>query len=336
MIKGDKVKTIGVALETKEDAKKSGVIDLNFAYHWREAEEIKKIVNAIEAAGFSVVLIGSPEKLILEVEKFRNKIDFIFNLSVGFVTRYRLSRGPNLYSLLGIPYSGADPYTKMVSQNKHLMKSLWDKIGIPTPKWVYIHSVDEIENMRYPKFPLIVKPAYEGSSIGLDKDSVVSNYKDLFNRAKDLFAKLKMPVIVEHFIEGKEFKVGIIGNEEKEFVGVIEDISAETKRLGNEFLHFNAKHTGQYKKRRISSEKIEDSSLIEDSLKIYKLFIPIDYGVIDARVDEKGQHYFIEFNADATLHPKRTLASCCSLHGVSYNEMIQKILKTSFQRWNIK
>ncbi|MGA1871302.1 MAG: D-alanine--D-alanine ligase [bacterium] len=331
-----RIKTIGLVLETKEDAINSGASDLKYVYHWREPDEIEAIVDAIRSIGYEVIIIGPPEKFFFEFHAFHNEIDFIMNLSVGFYSRYRLAIGPNLYELCKIPYSGADPYTKMMSQNKHFMKSFWDKMGISTPKWVYIHSREEIENINYPEFPVIVKPAYEGSSIGLQHSSVVSNKKDLHESINIIFETLNMPVIIEHFIEGYEYKVGIIGNEELAFCGIIEDIKSNGQSMGKEFLSFESKSIGKYLKRQCEKNDPKLSNIIRDSLRVYKLFLPVDYGTMDVRVDKYGNHYFLEFNADATLHPQRTLAQCCHLNGLNFNEMIIKILSTSMKRWGIQ
>jgi D-alanine-D-alanine ligase len=327
-----KIKNIGIVLETKADAMKTGQ-PLDQLYHWREPGEIAAITGAIKELGFTPVILGTPADLAAHPV---TGVDFIFNLSVGFVDRYRLAAGPALYSLLQLPYSGADPYTKMMSQHKHAMKSFWDKLGIPTPEWAYIHTPDDVRAASLPPFPLILKPAYEGSSIGIDENSVIHSKKRLFAKADELFARLHMPMIAERFIAGRECKVGIIGNTETEFSGIIEDISADGKWLGEEMLYFRAKKAGTYSKRTLAAGDDLSKRIMKDSRRIYELFRPVDYGTMDVRVDGQGRHYFLEFNADATLHPQRTLAQCCALNGIDYRTMIGKILSASFKRWGIK
>ena len=321
-------------METKEDAPNTGIISLDHLYHWREPEEIEAIINAIQSLGFEAALLGAPWTVARDSSRLK-RVDFIFNLSVGFSTRFRLSLGPSLYELWGLPYSGADPYTKMVSQNKHLMKSFWDKQGISTPAWVYLHSQADLTEVTFSDFPLIVKPAYEGSSIGLGPEAVVDNMPNLLERIHMIFNDLRMPVIVERFISGPEYKVGVIGNEDPDFLGLIEDIIRDGSSLNDHFLHFHVKSTGVYEKAQRDLNAPEFTLMLKDVLKIYRYFLPVDYGTFDLRFDERGQHYFLEFNADATLHPRRTLAQCCALNGVGFQEMIRKILQSSFRRWGI-
>ncbi len=328
------MKIIGIVLETREDALACGKPNLDAIYHWREPEEIQALRHAIKAAGYESVLLGPPKEVCRDLSKLRG-MDFILNLSVGFVSRSRLAEGPALYELCGIPYSGADPYAKIMSQHKPLMKSLWDKMGIPTPEWAYLHEKEDLGRVHIPGAPLIVKPAYEGSSIGINPSSVVRNMTDLKSQVDRIFCSLKTPVLIERFIEGHEYHVGIIGNSDIEFIGMIEDLKLDGSPLDAEFSYFEAKKVGRYRKvaRDINNPLFQE--LLEDVRKAYRLFSPIDYGVMDIRMDSQGNHYFLELNADATLHPQRTLAKCCELNGVPYVDMIRKILTCSFRRWGI-
>src|SRR5574339_572753 len=151
------VQSIGVVLEQLEDAKAVGR-PLSELYHWREPEEIEAVTQALRSHGFSVTLLGTPANLCTNIDKTRAEVDFIFNISVGFITRFRMSQGPALYELLQIPYSGADPYSKMVSQNKQLTKALLDRLGIPTPPWAFLQSIDDLPAADLLSFPMIVKP----------------------------------------------------------------------------------------------------------------------------------------------------------------------------------
>jgi len=330
-----KISTIGIVFETKDDALVTG-LPIDRLYHWRENSEIASINSAIKESGFKTILIGNPAKLLKKIQYFKKNIDFIFNLSVGFITRYRLSQGPSLYSLADIPYSGADAYTKMVSQNKQLQKSFFDKLNIPTPSWSYIHSKEDISACKLPKHPAIVKPAYEGSSIGIYPRSLSRNNKETRFKAAGLIKSNKMPLIIENFIAGKEYKVGIIGNLPKVFIGMTEDTLTNGASLGKEFLHLSAKKDIIFSKKTADINRKEFRALRDDCLKIYRLLGPMDYATFDIRMDRFGQHYFLEVNADATLHPLRTLAKCCALHNMDFDSMIQFILNSSLKRQGLQ
>ncbi len=329
-----RTRKIGIALETKEDAASVGA-PLEDLYHWREPEEIEAIVGAVESLGFRAVLLGPPAAIVRGLPASARGIDFILNLSVGFQTRHRLAAGPALCELLGLPYSGADPYTKLVSQNKHLMKSIWDKLGIPTPAWTFVPLGFDPAALDYPDFPLIVKPACEGSSIGLGPDAVVGGRAELCRRVRAIHERLRLPAVAESFVAGREIKVGVVGDADPVFVGCLEDVTGEGLPLGDEFLFFNAKTVGVFDKRTVDAGSPEMRGLIADALRIYRLFLPVDFGTFDVRMDGAGRHYFLEFNADATLHPKRTLAQCAALQGMDFPRLIEAILKVSFARWGM-
>ena len=326
--------TIGIVLETESDADLLG-IDKSLLYHWRVPKEIEAIVSSIEELGYMVEIIGTPETLLFNIDKYKQEIDFIFNLSVGFISRFRLGKGPSLYELAGIPYSGADPYTKITTQNKQICKAFFDKMLIPTPSWTLVSQGDSIETALLPDFPLIVKPAYEGSSIGINKSSLVNNSADLKEAVRIVHEELNMPVVIEAFISGYEYKVGIIGNGQNKSVYMLEDVKTDGSSMEDDFLYYRVKTDGIYNKVKRDIYEQKYSGLLNMCLKAYALFEPVDYGTFDIRGDHEGNCYIIEFNADATLHPDRTLAKCCELHGISYSKMIEEILKTALNRWGL-
>lgn len=328
------VHSIGIVLEQLEDAKAVGR-PLQELYHWREPEEIEAVTRALSSLGYQVTLIGTPASLSGNADQMLAEIDFIFNISVGFITRFRMSQGPALYELLGMPYSGADPYSKMVSQNKQLTKGLLDGLGIPTPPWVFLQSLDELPTVDVLVFPMIVKPAWEGASIGMDQDAVVFNRDDLRERVGRILKNMRMPVIVEQFIVGRELKVGMVGHDPITFSGIIEDTMGKGTPLGDQFLYFDAKKKGSFSKRALNIADPVYVRLMADCHRLYQTFAPLDYATFDVRMDAEGNHYFLEFNADATLHPRRTLAECCRLNGLSYDLLIKGILDSAFRRFNL-
>jgi D-alanine-D-alanine ligase len=329
------VKNIGILFETLEDAHAVECKPLELLDHWREANEIEAIRNAIENLGFKTKLLGTPEHFTKN-SKNNNEIDFVFTLSVGYVTRFRQAKGAMICELLNIPYSGADPYSKILGQNKHMSKSLFNHIGIPTPDWNYIFDMDQVDEIKFPPYPLIVKPACEGTSCGIYNESLVSNRRELIRQIDYTLNEVKLPVIVEQFINGKEFKVGYIGNEERLFEGMFEDVHSDGSPLMDDFLHYDAKKSRDFAKQKRNFNHSLYSGLKNYCNIIYDLFCPIDYGIFDIRQSLEGDFYIIEFNTDASLHPERSLAQCCELNNISFDAMIEKILKSSFKRQGIE
>lgn len=328
--------------ESREDALKAAStivkkehVNIDVLYHWREQEEIDSIVGAIRNMGFEVRILGTPSDIVSNMSIVKKQVDFIFNLSRGFRKRFRLSVTPAIFEATGIPYCGADPYTKLVCQNKHLMKALWDKINIPTPPWVYIEDTSSLQDIVLPEFPLIIKPAFEGNSIGINANAVAYNKEELYAKIEAINCTFNTPLIIEKFISGKEFKVVCIGNQNKKFVGMLEYLNPDGSSLKNEFVYFNAKLNGNYYQVRRNINLAEYKQIKSDCDKVYEMLLPVDYGTFDVRMDDCGKHYFLEFNADDSLHPEGTFAQCCKLNDVGYDKMVSYILKTAFERWNL-
>ncbi|MFC2133653.1 D-alanine--D-alanine ligase [Bacteroidota bacterium] len=276
------IKNIGILYETLEDAQKIKNKPLEYLDHWREQSEIEAIRNAIEKLGFNTILLGTPKKFAKN-NKINPDIDFIFSLSCGYVSRFRQAAGAMVSYLLQLPYTGADPYAKILGQNKHLTKSLFDHIGIPTPKWNYIHSLKHLSDINFPPFPLIVKPACEGTSVGIFEESVVSKKEDLIKQIEFIINDINLSVIVEQFIIGEEIKVGFIGNHERLFEGMFEDVHEDGSSLMSDFLHYNAKKKRNFTKLKLDYYDSSFAKLRDYCILIYELFCPVDYGVFDIR-----------------------------------------------------
>ncbi len=330
----DPVMKIGIVLETREDALKMGISSINELYHWREDIEIDKILQTLFNLDHVPVILGPPDKLCRAGSSIVEGIDIILNLSVGFSKRFRLSSPPSIYEYMRIPYTGADPYSKMVSQNKHLMKSFFDKLSIPTPDWTYIQETADLKSACFPHCPVIIKPAHEGSSVGIGKDSVILQGSMLNEAVEKALLHFKMPFIVERFIPGRELKVGMIGDCSPRTVCIAEDVY-KGKPLGDKYLFFEAKKAGVFDKIHIDHTDPLYAGILDDCNRIYDLFKPLDFCTFDIRQNENKEHFFLEFNADATLHPHRTLAQCCELSGIPYKEMFKRILDSARQRWGL-
>ncbi len=327
------IKTIGLVLEQEEDARRIGV-PMEHLAHWRDEGEIEAIKSALEVMGYQVIILGTPKNILKNKLDVIKSIDFIFNLSVGFQSRFRLAEGPLLFELLDIPYSGADPYTKLTTQNKHKFKAFMDKIGISTPDWVYISTPEDLSHMTLPDFPLIIKPAFEGTSIGIYKQNKVNSFDELKAATVTLYNQLKMPMVIEQFISGRELKLGMIGHKNKEFY-LLEDVKEDGSSLGHDFLYYDIKEHRVYNKAFRDINKEQYKELKDMCEKVYDLYEPIDFGSFDIRCDLEGHYYIIEFNTDATLHPQKTLSMCCKLSGVSHQELIEKIMQSALERWGL-
>ena len=161
--------------------------------------------------------------------------DFVFNLAEGQgVSRSREARVPGVLEMLGIPYSGSDPMTLAVTLDKDCAKRLVQAAGVAVPQGVVVDdprsSILNLPSSVFdagPSFPLIVKPAWEGSSKGIRNNCLVTRAEDLDSAILALQQGHCQPVLVEEFIEGDELTVGVFGNDPPEILGVMRVLPRE-------------------------------------------------------------------------------------------------------------
>ena len=138
-------------------------------------------------------------------------VDLIFNIAEGVEGRNREAQVPALCELLGIPYTGSDSATLAIALDKALGKKVLLQHDILTPKF----QRDGVGRERLSpdmKYPLIVKPNAEGSSKGIGSTSVVDNEEELRDKVKELLERYRQPALVEEYISGREFTVGLLGD----------------------------------------------------------------------------------------------------------------------------
>src|SRR5262249_52835035 len=152
--------------------------------------------------------------------------DFVFNLAEGEgIGRCREARLPAVLEMLGIPYSGSDPLTLAATLDKDCAKRLMASAGVAVPNGFVVDSRSQIANCKLQiancKLPVIVKPAWEGSSKGIRKNSLVEHARDLPQVVEAMLGDYRQPVLIEEFIQGDELTVGILGKAPPEVLGVM-------------------------------------------------------------------------------------------------------------------
>ncbi|MCM8757646.1 MAG: ATP-grasp domain-containing protein [Candidatus Omnitrophica bacterium] len=321
--------------------------DLKTDYKFRENEPpdanaefdlpqtVDTVASAIESLGFKVKRIGNVYNLLKNLDNLG--VDIVFNIAEGKDTRNRESQVPVILETLGIPYVGSDGLTLGLTLDKITTKRLMISEGIPTPKFFEAKTAEYI-NVDHLNFPLIVKPRYEGSSKGLDVKAKVDNEMELKERIKYIISTYKQPALVEEFIRGYEFTVAIVGNDEpKVFAPVQTKIDGRLKP-GDLFYSFE---------RLIDPSRIEyifpplieerfQKEMMELALKVYRIVDCRDFGRVDFRMDEDGHPYVLEINPLPCLSTEDVFKIIADKIGISYKEMIGKILFSALRRYNLK
>lgn len=299
-------------------------------------ETIDAIVSALEKTGNSVVKLGWGRKALKAI--LSQDIEFIFNISEGFSGRNREAHMPSVFEMLEIPYSGSDPLTLSLAQDKVLAKQILMQNGIKAPDYFVINKLQDIDRLPYGiKCPLFVKPSWEGSSKGIMQSSKILKKEDLISCAKNILQNYPgQPVLVERYIHGREFTVGILGNKEPGVIGVMEILpkikgtkdffySIEVKRDWENLVTYEcpAKIDAALRK------KIEDAAI-----RAFKVFGCRDLARVDFRVNMLGEIYFIEINPLPGLSPKYSdIVIMAKKMGWAYDKFIMAIFDSALSRY---
>lgn len=328
--------TIGLLFESQADLLTDANASDATHYHWREAAEVESITQALTALGYQVDEIGAVDRLL---ERWRQDQlpEFVWNLSVRALSRSRTAIAPALLEQLGIPYTGADAACKSLVLNKDWLKPLLAWSEIQTPPWYRYGLGDDINQV--PEWPTsILKPACEGYSLGLTRFESTQGLVTLRAIVSDLHQQFQAPILCEPLIIGREITVGLVGNPGCEpfpiLCGAVETLTLDQQPLGDRVLDVAAKRQGGFQKVPVDLTSPELVPLQCVALKLMEFLAPLDYATFDFRVTSEGHAYLLDVNADATLHPQRSLAQIATKAGWSYSDLIAAILKTACHRWS--
>jgi D-alanine-D-alanine ligase len=225
------------------------------------------------------------------------------------------------FDLHHISYCGSGAKASRLAMDKHLSKLIAKTESIPTPKWILVKSDNfstQLLNQNSIKFdfPYIVKPADEGSTVGLSLINNVSEIEDAINLA----GKYSTNILIEEYIPGRELTVGILGSKVLPIIEIISD---------NELYDYDCKYTkgkSQYKVPAELPEKVT-RKIQDDALKIYKAVGCRHYGRVDFRLNKKNEHYFLEINTLPGMTSSSLLPMAAQAAGLDFPDLADTIIK---------
>jgi D-alanine-D-alanine ligase len=228
---------------------------------------------------------------------------------------------PAVLEMLGIPCTGPDPLAIGITLDKALGKLVAKAHGIPTAPWVVAGRGSRVGALRY---PLFVKPAAEGSSMGITARSICRNEGEL-DSAVSQVSKYGA-VLIEEFLNGEEFTVGIVAGK---VVGVMQVVP---RKLDEDFIYsIEVKRDWQ---ERVDYRLVDQPRAAAVAMAIWNAFDLRDVARVDVRVDRDGIHNFVEVNPLPGMHPTNSdLILLIEAAGWTYNEMIAAILGSAEERW---
>jgi len=280
-------------------------------------------------------------------EKFRkHKPDIVFNIAEGANGISREAQIPAMLDMLQIPYTGSDPLTLTTCLDKARTKEILSYHKIPTAKFLYAETLIDLRNFNL-NFPVIIKPVGEGSSKGIFNSSFVNNIQELKERLEYNFEIYKQPFLIEEYLPGREFTVAIIGNNSDIEVLPIVEINFDELPEGLMPIYsYEAKWIVDTRDNPLKIftcpaeiDKNLEEKIKDVALKSYKVLRCRDWSRIDIRLDKDGEPNILEINPLPGILPDPDDNSCfpkaARAAGLSYEEMINKVLFTAVKRYNL-
>lgn len=323
---------IGLTYDLRSDYLAAG-------YGEEETAEFDKesTIDALEAAiqrfGAETERIGNLQALLPKLVAGA-RWDLVFNIAEGLYGYGREAVIPSLLDAYRIPYTFSDPLNLTVTLHKGVAKRVVRDFGIATPQFAVIENAEDFAALTLP-MPLFLKPVSEGTGKGVTAASKVTNRDQLASVGKDLLERYQQPVLVETFLPGREFTVGLIGTgKAAKVIGAMEVILLANSDLVG-YTYRNKEEYGDLVRYQPATDSTAKEAMAA-ALASYRALGCRDAGRVDLRCDSYGVPQFIEVNPLAGLHPVHSdLCILSGMVGLSYDELIASILRSAIKRHNL-
>jgi D-alanine-D-alanine ligase len=306
---------------------------------------LEQIRAALTSGGHSTSLLSVGSDVEPVVAGLRTASpDLVFNLAESFGGKSALeSNVAALLNLLGLRYTGSSPAGLLLAGDKSLAKKILRVHDIRSPKFttLYRGALDLAGDLA---FPLIVKPPQEDASIGITSSSLVRDIRELFGKIDEMQSQFQAPVLVEEFVDGREFYVGVLGNVQPEALPVIElDFSAMPAglpRIASWEAKWGTDGEGAGEEfagtKSVFPEGLADELIARMERVAVECFQALrlrDYARIDLRVTDGGDVYVIEVNPNPYLERESEFARAAKRAGHSYDALISRIVDLAAARY---
>jgi D-alanine-D-alanine ligase len=273
------------------------------------------VYDALISLGVDAVKIDTQENLIQQLSA--HKFDAAFIALHGVGGEDGTIQG--LLEFYGLPYTGSGVKASAICMDKWRTKLIWLGLDLPTPKFVKADSLGMLEGFaRNVGYPIMVKPALEGSSIGISKAKALADLEQSFISA----ASTGSPVLAEQFITGKEFTVAILGGRA---------LPAIQLKPANEFYDYDAKYLQDDTEYLVPCglSKTKERELQELAVKAYEAVDCSGWGRVDFMQDENEKFWLIEVNTVPGMTDHSLVPMAAKADGISFPELVLDILKAN-------
>lgn len=309
---------------------------------WDDVETIEAVRDAL-GERHEVIPVEASEGAFDALRRARP--DIVFNIAEGSHGACREGHIPSMLEYLGIPYTASDPLTLNICLDKARTKEILAYHGLPTARFRVVAEKSFSFNSLH--YPLMVKPLYEGSSIGILDNSLVRTRQEMRERVIWLLDRYGEPALVEEYLPGREFTVAILGNGEEARALPMVEIKFDSLPPGvNPIYSFEAKWIWDDVSRPLEifecPAKLDDGLRVEIErlcLQAYRVLRCRDWCRIDVRLDAAGRPHLLELNPLPGILPKPEQNSCfpkaARAAGMGYSRLINEVLDIACRRYGI-
>lgn len=320
---------IGLTYDLRQDY-------LDLGYGEEETAEFDR-VDTVEAIEKTLQSLGYVTDRIGNIWKLTERLcggdrwDLVFNIAEGLRGIGREAQVPALLDAYAIPYTFSDPLILALTLHKGMTKRVLRDMGIPTPDFAEVACEEDIDSIMLP-YPLFAKPIAEGTGKGIHATSKISDATQLRSVCLDLLSRYRQPVLVETFLPGREFTVGIVGTAERsEVLGVMEIILRSSAE--SDVYSYTNKEECESRVDYVLATDPVALSAAETAIRAWVGLGCRDAGRIDLRTDRNGTVNLMELNPLAGIHPQHSdLPIICNLAGIPYARLLERIMGSALER----
>lgn len=290
-------------------------------------ETVDALSDSLKLMGHQTEFVGNAFQLI-EALAAGKRWDMVFNIAEGLYGDGRESVVPAILDQYRIPYVFSGPVIMGLSLNKHIAKLVVSSAGVPVSPGYLISNAGDIDKNKL-SYPLFIKPVSEGTGKGITRKSLVHSPDALREMAEWILNEFHQPALVEEYLPGREFTVGIVGyGDDAVVIGGMEVICADN-------LPYSVEVKENYQN--YCTYKALDADIAEEcksvALGAWKALDAVDAGRVDLKADRNGKICFIEANPLAGLNPVHSdLPILARFYGIQYQQLMEMIMKAAIKR----
>jgi D-alanine-D-alanine ligase len=323
---------VGLTFDLRDAYLEAGFNEIETA-EFDRADTIDSIESALLGLGYQVDRIGHVKQLAARLVA-GDRWDLVFNICEGMYGIGREAQVPALLDAYRIPYVFSDTLACALTLHKGMTKDVVRAAGVATPDYAIVYDVAGVKNVNLP-YPLFAKPIAEGTGKGINANSKITTPAELQHVCKQLLKEYRQPVLVERFLPGREFTVGILGTGRKASALATMEIELLPEADSEVYSYHNKENCEELVKYKLLPSGKLRREVESLAVRAWRALGCRDAGRIDVRLDDTGQVSFIEVNPLAGIHPEHSdLPIMATMVGVDFKTLIGRIMVSAVARCN--